>query len=435
MLNIELISRVADDYELSPEQAREILFRVKDQEITPGTPPETPPTNPPAEEEEDVTVIYGISYNNEDGTITEEQRVALESLLAATGNSGDAVLSAAMESSGKEDIGQLSSTEAQILIGSLGKASSDPATLWKWSFVQQVVDPWHWLLVLSLGYPMAKKIGERFATRWAERKITRQAARAGIQWGQELAARQTAAGTASRIERTAAERLAAQLETTAQERAVQQLAEGSGARIGASTTERQAAQAGTRLGEELAARQTAARATTQIGTSAAERLAAQAAQTAAKKAGTEAAYAASRTGATVAEQAVVREAAYQAALRASESGAATLGEGAIGQALIKAAPYLARGAGALAASEVGALGSLPVLAATAPFQAWYYYMQPQVEAYLGNMAGARTSGGQYYAPLGLHGWGGYQQGGGGANYGGSGRLIRIPGITDPWVTG
>jgi len=275
MITVEMISKVADAYDLSPEQARELLTRMQDQEIVPGT--TTPAPIPQTEEEaieaeDDYTIIYGIRYDNADGTITQEQQLGLQSLLAATGQSGQDVIDAALESAGKSDISELSATEAQILTGALSKAAADPATLWKWSFIQQISDPWHWLLVLGFGLPAAKKIGIKLGERWAARVIAKSMERVGTQLGKEILARQTAAGV-TQLERTGAERLTANLATAAQERAAQQAAESlaatSARSVGQTTAERAAQYAVEREAIRAATQRSLAAATTEAERSAA----------------------------------------------------------------------------------------------------------------------------------------------------------------------
>ena len=64
----------------------------------------------------------------------------------------------------------------------------------------------------------------------------------------------------------------------------------------------------------------------------------------------------------------------------------------------------------------------PALAPAVPAVLTYSYLQPQIEEYIGQVAGHQ-----------LPGWGGYQEGGGGAYFGGSGRGLAVPGITEPWT--
>lgn len=406
MTNIEAISNIADTYDLSTEQAREILFRgmAVDQPVFDPQNPYANPTEEEVETEEDFTTIYGIEYSNDRGTITDEQTVQIDALLAATGDSGQDVIDAALESAGVENVNELSATEAQILNAALSKAASDPATLWKWSFIQQITDPWHWLLVLGFGLPAAKKLGERLSTRWAARKATKAAAKAGEAIGKEILERQTTAAARQAVSREAAEQavlrgVETQTAREAEERAVVEAVERAAAREAAERT-------ATREATELAAREG--------GETAAQRLAAQTTRVTTREATEEATELAARVAA--------REAAEAAAVRGAGGIAA------------RTLPHIAAGATALGALSTAAL----------PFELAYMYLQPQVESYIAQQRGHLVPEGGFYGPNVQYNdpyaqrfqtpiqWGGFSEGGGGAFFGGFGRGLQIPGINEPY---
>ena len=356
MSQTETISRVADEYGLSSEQAREILLRAADQEITSGTPPQpAPPTEEEIEsilEGQSVT-IYGVEYSLEPSTVSPEQIALINGLLETKAGQAENAYDTMMATYGTSENEELSAAQAQYLIQALQGASSDPAWNWKFNTFLQSIDPIVWILGLGIGVPTATKyLAPRFVAyleRRAAAKLAERAAAGGAQLGMEIAARQAAASAARAAAIEASEAAAIKAASSA----------------AAQSAGRAAAQTATTTG--------------------AERLAAQAATTAAE----------------------------QAARRSVGQAAA--------QGLAKTAPYVAR----------GTAGAGALLTAALPFQLAYMYLQPQAERYLSQNVAWRMDPSARARLVGT-GWGGYQEGGGGAYFGGTGRMLYIPGITEPW---